>query len=42
MILAARFTHTPISEFMGMTIREFYRVFVVIVDTMRKLNGKGE
>ena len=41
MILASMTTHTPVTEYMRMTIREFLRWFLAICDVMEKRRNGG-
>ena len=41
MILAGMITHTSITDFLNMTIRQFYRVFVSICDVLEKRKHGG-
>lgn len=34
--------HTPITDLLNMTIREFYRVITVLCDVLEKIRNGGE
>ena len=41
-MMASMLTHTPVTSFMDMTIRQFYRMLQVICDVMEKRRNGGE
>lgn len=41
-MIASMLTHTPVTAFMEMTIRQFYRLLQVICDVMEKRRNGGE
>lgn len=39
---AAMLTHTPVTSYLEMTIKQFYRMLQVICDVMEKRRSGGE